>query len=113
MCVSQGGSSQQSASLSAFHPEELVAQAHLQLDRDYYLRHQLHAVVARLCEPITGLDSAQLASCLGEWWRVWLVGVASGLLCRDGPQWLQISSEGEGGGRGGGRADGLEQETVC
>ena len=56
----------QPASLSAYHPDELASHDHLALDHAYYLRHQLHAVVSRLCEPITGLDSAQIASCLGE-----------------------------------------------
>lgn len=37
----------------------------LTIDVHYYLQHQIHAVVTRLCEPIEGLDAAQLAQCLG------------------------------------------------
>jgi len=36
------------------------------VDRSYYLQHQVHAVVARLCEPIQGLEPAMLAECLGR-----------------------------------------------
>lgn len=59
-------SSSQPASLNAYHPDELASHDHLVLDHTYYLRHQLHAVVSRLCEPIDGLDSAQIASALGQ-----------------------------------------------
>ena len=60
MCT-QGEGSQ---ALKAFHPEEVTRQA-LQVDTQYYLQHQLHAVVSRLCEPIQGLDSAHIALWLG------------------------------------------------
>lgn len=36
------------------------------VDKAYYLQHQVHAVVSRLCEPIQGLEPAQLAECLGK-----------------------------------------------
>ena len=72
----------------SFHPEE-VTQQKLIPDSRYYLQHQarerfpdlpdtsvgiqtfvfcslqVHAVVTRLCQPIEGLDAAQLASWLG------------------------------------------------
>lgn len=55
--------------MRAFHPDEVRAQEHLSVDTRYYLQHQLHAVVSRLCEPIAGLDAAQVAECLGGWKR--------------------------------------------
>lgn len=69
----EGGSS---AAMRAFHPDEVRGQEHLSVDTRYYLQHQLHAVVSRLCEPIAGLDAAQVAECLGEWggWRRWEEG---------------------------------------
>lgn len=60
------GESSQAAALRAFHPDEVGKQEHLKVDTRYYLQHQLQAVVSRLCEPIEGLDAAQIAECLGE-----------------------------------------------
>ena len=60
------GDSHQAAALRAFHPEEVAKQSHLEVDTLYYLQHQVHAVVSRLCEPIEGLDAACIAQCLGE-----------------------------------------------
>lgn len=37
------------------------------LDHHYYLANQIHPVVSRLCDPIEGTTSAQIAECLGEW----------------------------------------------
>lgn len=34
-------------------------------DIKYYLKQQLHPVVARLCEPIQGTDGRMIAECLG------------------------------------------------
>ena len=59
------GEMHQSAALRAFHPEEVAKQEHLEVDKTYYLQHQVHAVVSRLCEPIQGLEPALLADCLG------------------------------------------------
>ena len=64
--LSQGEASQLAAQ-RAYHPDELCRQDHLQVDTGYYLRHQVHAVVSRLCEPIEGLDAAGIAECLGQW----------------------------------------------
>ena len=60
------GDSSQSAALRAYHPDEVGRQEHLKVDTQYYLQHQLQAVVSRLCEPIEGLDAAQIAECLGK-----------------------------------------------
>lgn len=35
------------------------------MDTTYYLAQQLHPVVARLTEPIQGMEGARVASCLG------------------------------------------------
>lgn len=32
---------------------------------EYYLAHQIHPVVSRLCDPIEGTDSALIAEMLG------------------------------------------------
>ena len=60
------GESHQAAAMRAFHPDEVAKQAHLEVDTLYYLQHQVHAVVSRLCEPIQGLDAACIAECLGK-----------------------------------------------
>ncbi|CAB4018703.1 DNA polymerase alpha catalytic subunit-like, partial [Paramuricea clavata] len=49
----------------AYHPEEFLRSETLKLDSKYYLAHQVHPVVSRLCDPIDGTDSAHIASCLG------------------------------------------------
>ncbi|KAL8595946.1 hypothetical protein ACOMHN_018258 [Nucella lapillus] len=54
-----------SATQRAYHPEELAKNEALKLDTHYYLAHQIHPVVSRLCDPIEGTDSAHLAECLG------------------------------------------------
>ncbi|RUS87909.1 hypothetical protein EGW08_004325 [Elysia chlorotica] len=54
-----------SATQRAYHPEELAKQTNLKIDTKYYLAHQIHPVVARLCDPIDGTDSARIAECLG------------------------------------------------
>ena len=61
------GESHQSAALRAYHPSEVAKQEQLHVDKTYYLQHQVHAVVSRLCEPIQGLEPAHLAECLGRW----------------------------------------------
>ncbi|XP_012945500.1 DNA polymerase alpha catalytic subunit isoform X2 [Aplysia californica] len=54
-----------SATQRAYHPEELSRQDNLKIDTKYYLAHQIHPVVCRLCDPIEGTDSARIAECLG------------------------------------------------
>ncbi|CAL1543599.1 unnamed protein product [Lymnaea stagnalis] len=54
-----------SATQRAYHPDELAKQENLKIDVKYYLAHQIHPVVARLCDPIEGTDSARIAECLG------------------------------------------------
>ncbi|XP_071798357.1 DNA polymerase alpha catalytic subunit-like [Asterias amurensis] len=53
------------ASQRAYHPDEVQKQDHLKIDYKYYLAHQVHPVVSRLCDPIEGTDSARIAECLG------------------------------------------------
>ncbi|CAG9863485.1 unnamed protein product [Phyllotreta striolata] len=49
----------------AYHLDELKGNPDLKIDYDYYLEQQIHPVIARICEPIEGLDAYQLAECLG------------------------------------------------
>ena len=57
--------SSQPSALRAFHPEEVARQEGLVVDKSYYLQHQVHAVVSRLCDPIPGLEPSQIALWLG------------------------------------------------
>ncbi|XP_067896670.1 DNA polymerase alpha catalytic subunit [Heterodontus francisci] len=54
-----------SASQRAYAPEQLQKQETLTIDTQYYLSQQVHPVVARICEPIDGIDSALIATLLG------------------------------------------------
>ncbi|KAH9514082.1 DNA polymerase alpha catalytic subunit, partial [Bulinus truncatus] len=54
-----------SATQRAYHPDELSKLENLKIDVKYYLAHQIHPVVSRLCDPIEGTDSAHIAQCLG------------------------------------------------
>ncbi|KAM6447113.1 DNA polymerase alpha catalytic subunit isoform 2-T2 [Liasis olivaceus] len=54
-----------SASQRAYAPEQLKKQANLTVDFQYYLSQQIHPVVARICEPIQGIDSVLIAAWLG------------------------------------------------
>jgi len=45
---------------------EDVAEVTLTPDPNYYLAHQIHPVVSRICEPIEGLDPARIAEALGK-----------------------------------------------
>uniref|UniRef100_A0A6A7FRZ6 DNA polymerase n=1 Tax=Hirondellea gigas TaxID=1518452 RepID=A0A6A7FRZ6_9CRUS len=54
-----------SSSQRAYHPDELKSNSSLTIDSNYYLAHQLHPVIARLCDPIEGSDAARIAECLG------------------------------------------------
>ncbi|XP_020388539.2 DNA polymerase alpha catalytic subunit [Rhincodon typus] len=53
------------ASQRAYAPEQLQKQETLSIDTQYYLSQQVHPVVARICEPIDGIDSALIATLLG------------------------------------------------
>ncbi|CAH0775041.1 unnamed protein product [Bemisia tabaci] len=55
----------QPATQRAYHPEELKSNETLKPDIKYYLSQQIHPVVSRLCDPIEGVDSAQIAEHLG------------------------------------------------
>lgn len=55
-----------SASQRAYAPEQLIKQENLVIDTQYYLSQQIHPVVARICEPINGIDSVLIASWLGK-----------------------------------------------
>lgn len=54
-----------SATQRAYHIEELKNSESLKIDYKYYLAHQLHPVISRICEPIEGMDPARVADCLG------------------------------------------------
>ncbi|XP_063099015.1 DNA polymerase alpha catalytic subunit isoform X3 [Cavia porcellus] len=54
-----------SASQRAYAPEQLQKQDNLTIDTQYYLAQQIHPVVARICEPIDGIDAALIATWLG------------------------------------------------
>ncbi|KAG5880463.1 hypothetical protein JTB14_000568 [Gonioctena quinquepunctata] len=54
-----------SATQRAYHIEELNKSETLKIDLKYYLGQQIHPVVTRICEPIEGTDSFQIAECLG------------------------------------------------
>ncbi|XP_026530756.1 DNA polymerase alpha catalytic subunit [Notechis scutatus] len=54
-----------SASQRAYAPEQLKKQGNLTIDVQYYLSQQIHPVVARICEPIDGIDSVLIAAWLG------------------------------------------------
>jgi DNA polymerase alpha subunit A len=50
----------------AYHPKTVLkAEGLLQIDSQWYMAQQLHPPIWRLCEPIDGLDAAQIAECLG------------------------------------------------
>ncbi|XP_032865986.2 DNA polymerase alpha catalytic subunit isoform X2 [Tyto alba] len=54
-----------SVSQRAYAPEQLQKQDNLTIDTQYYLSQQIHPVVARICEPIEGIDSVLIATWLG------------------------------------------------
>jgi len=45
----------------------LQKQDNLTIDTQYYLSQQIHPVVARICEPIEGIDSVLIATWLGKY----------------------------------------------
>ncbi|XP_053511751.1 DNA polymerase alpha catalytic subunit isoform X2 [Artibeus jamaicensis] len=54
-----------SANQRAYAPEQLLKQDNLTIDTQYYLAQQIHPVVARICEPIDGIDAVLIATWLG------------------------------------------------
>jgi DNA polymerase alpha subunit A len=64
------------ATQRAYHLDEVRDSATLRVDTHYYLAQQLHPVVARLCDPVEGMDSARIAACLGKCksWQVMMPG---------------------------------------
>uniref|UniRef100_A0A8D1YKU9 DNA polymerase n=1 Tax=Sus scrofa TaxID=9823 RepID=A0A8D1YKU9_PIG len=53
------------ASQRAYAPEQLQKHDNLTIDTQYYLAQQIHPVVARICEPIDGIDAVLIATWLG------------------------------------------------
>ncbi|KAL3104154.1 hypothetical protein niasHS_002181 [Heterodera schachtii] len=53
------------ATQRAYHPSEILADENLSVDIHYYLAHQIHPVVSRLCEPIEEIDACQIAEIIG------------------------------------------------
>ncbi|KAM3860865.1 DNA polymerase alpha catalytic subunit [Diretmus argenteus] len=53
------------ASQRAYALEQLQKQEGLSLDTQYYLAQQVHPVVARICDPIEGIDGVLIATWLG------------------------------------------------
>jgi len=54
------------ATQRAYHPDlEVAKRPELTIDAHYYLEHQVHPVVSRLCDPVDGTDAARIAECLG------------------------------------------------
>eukprot|EP00041_Stephanoeca_diplocostata_P033068 m.1082251 g.1082251 ORF g.1082251 m.1082251 type:complete len:1545 (-) comp24263_c0_seq2:139-4773(-) len=54
------------ATQRAYHPDDVrKGTMNLEIDTEYYLKNQIHPVVARLLDPIDGTDSGQIAECLG------------------------------------------------
>lgn len=54
-----------SANQRAYAPEQLQKLESLIIDTQYYLAQQIHPVVARICEPIDGIDAVLIATWLG------------------------------------------------
>ena len=54
-----------SATQRAYHVDEVKENQTLKVDFNYYLAHQLHPVVSRLCDPLDGTDSSRIAQSLG------------------------------------------------
>ncbi|GAB6021174.1 DNA polymerase alpha catalytic subunit [Chamberlinius hualienensis] len=52
------------ATQRAYHLDELKNNS-LKIDKNYYLSQQVHPVIARLCDPIEGMDGARIADALG------------------------------------------------
>ena len=58
--------SKSSVAERAYHPKTVLkAEGMLQIDTAWYMAQQLYPPIWRLCEPIQGLESAQIANSLG------------------------------------------------
>uniref|UniRef100_A0AC34G5U2 DNA-directed DNA polymerase n=1 Tax=Panagrolaimus sp. ES5 TaxID=591445 RepID=A0AC34G5U2_9BILA len=55
----------QAATQRAYARIEIETNNELKIDSSYYLAHQIHPVVSRLCEPIEEMDACQVAEALG------------------------------------------------
>lgn len=53
------------ATQRAYHVDELKTVPNLKIDKAYYLAHQIHPVILRLCAVIEGTDASRIAGCLG------------------------------------------------
>jgi len=53
------------ATQRAYHPDEYIKSKNLKIDKQYYLAHQIHPVISRLCDPIEGTNAVLIAQCLG------------------------------------------------
>uniref|UniRef100_A0A7E4VXQ1 DNA polymerase n=1 Tax=Panagrellus redivivus TaxID=6233 RepID=A0A7E4VXQ1_PANRE len=53
------------ATQRAYAAVEIEGDEKLKIDAHYYLSHQIHPVVSRLCEPIEEMDACQVAMALG------------------------------------------------
>jgi len=63
VCVDAGKAS---VAERSYHPRTVLkAEGMLQVDTAWYLAQQIHPPIWRLCEPIEGIDSQQVAECLG------------------------------------------------
>ncbi|VDK17977.1 unnamed protein product [Anisakis simplex] len=56
---------QSSSTQRAYHRSEIASNKNLHIDIHYYLAHQIHPVVCRLCEPIEEIDAVGVANALG------------------------------------------------
>ena len=52
------------ATQRAYHIEEFKNSENLKIDVKYYLTHQVHPVISRLCEPLEDIDAYQIATWL-------------------------------------------------
>lgn len=53
------------ATQRAYHLDEIKSSEHLKVDKIYYLAHQIHPVIWRMCDPLEGTDASRIAQCLG------------------------------------------------
>ena len=65
-CVFFQDGSNLTATQRAYAPEQLQKLDNLAIDTQYYLAQQIHPVVARICEPIDGIDAVLIALWLGK-----------------------------------------------
>ncbi|XP_055907057.1 DNA polymerase alpha catalytic subunit [Eupeodes corollae] len=53
------------ATQRAYHLDEIKSSENLKVDKIYYLAHQIHPVIWRMCDPLEGTDASRIAQCLG------------------------------------------------